>query len=96
MKKRVLTRLNIVLGTLSLLLAGCHTSKKVTQDGTPPPLLKYGIPPEVRAMYGVPTPDMPADTLAAPADTVVMPQKPVRPKDREPILVKYGVPPMRD
>ena len=46
-------------------------------------------------MYGVAMPDEPVDTLSAPADTLVMeePQKPQRP---DAILVKYGVPPMRD
>ncbi len=88
MKKQFLNRVNIILGALSLMLAGCHTTKKVAQDTPPRPMLKYGVPTEVVAMYGV---NIEADTLAAPADTVAKPQK--RPIDHE-ILVKYGVPGM--
>ena len=31
MKKRLLNRVNVVLGALSLTLAGCHSSKAVVQ-----------------------------------------------------------------
>ena len=58
-------------------------------------LLKYGTP-EVRAMYGVMMPDEPVDTLAAPADTVVMEQPQQAPQRPPQIMVKYGVPPVRN
>lgn len=83
-----------------MVLAGCHSGKKAAQNTPPRPMLKYGVPTEVRAMYGVPadvlapvdTMAAPKDTMAAPRDTVAAPEeKPARPRDRE-ILVKYGVP----
>ena len=94
MNKKVLVRINVLLGVVSLWLAGCHSSKATVKEEPRRPMMKYGTP-EVRAMYGVAMPDEPVDTLSAPADTLVMeePQKPQRP---DAILVKYGVPPMRD
>lgn len=93
MKKQFLIRVNIILGALSLLLAGCHSSKKAAQSTPPRPMLKYGVPTEVVAMYGVTleADTLKADTTAVPQDTVAEPQQ--RPRDRE-ILVKYGVPGM--
>ena len=99
MKKRFLHRVNIVLGALSLTLAGCHSNKAVVQDGAPRPMLKYGIPPEIRAMYGVQVDynpadfQLPTDTVAAP-DTIAAPN-PVpaeQPKQDEIIMTKYGIP----
>lgn len=93
MKKRFLHRMNFVLGALSLTLAGCHSSKQVVQENSPLPMLKYGVPAEVIAMYGVNyNPQwsdeyLPSDTVAAP-DTVPV-QKPERP---EIIMTKYGIP----
>lgn len=98
MNKKVLFRINVLLGVLSLWLAGCHSSKSAASKQPPRPMLKYGVP-EVRAMYGVATPEIqPADTAAAPqapADTVVMPEpKPAPESGHEVIMVKYGVPGM--
>ena len=93
MNRKFLFRINVLLGVVSLWLAGCHSSKSATKEGPARPMLKYGVP-EVRAMYGVATPEaQPADTLSAPADTVVMPEpRQVPPSEREIIVVKYGVP----
>ena len=84
--------MNVLLGAMSVGLVGCHTGKNTTK-ATQRPMLKYGVPTEVRAMYGVPADVLaPVDTMAAPKDTVAVPEeKPARPRDRE-ILVKYGVP----
>ncbi|MBQ5379213.1 MAG: hypothetical protein IIU10_03290 [Paludibacteraceae bacterium] len=85
--------MNFVLGALSLTLAGCHSSKQVVQENSPLPMLKYGVPAQVIAMYGVPVDynpmdfQVPSDTVAAP-DTVQA-DKPERP---EMILTKYGIP----
>ena len=93
MKRKILTRVNVILGAVSMVLAGCHSGKKAAQNTPPRPMLKYGVPTEVRAMYGVPADVLaPVDSTAAPKDTVAVPEeKPARPRDRE-ILVKYGVP----
>ena len=88
MRKKFLNHINILLGALSLGLAGCHSSKQqVVLYGPPPMEEKYGIP-EVVALYGVvePTPEEDADTTFM----EVRPQEP-------PILCKYGVPaPLKD
>ena len=94
MKKKVLTYINILLGVISMALVSCHVNKKVTDPTPPMPMLKYGIPSEVIALYGVPV-DYPiapyeptqTDTVAAP-DT--LPAKPV--EQEEIILTKYGSP----
>ena len=98
MNKKVLFRINVLLGVMSLWLAGCHSSKSATSKQPPRPMLKYGVP-EVRAMYGVATPEIqPVDTATVPetpADTVVMPEpKPAPGPGHEVIVVKYGVPGM--
>ena len=54
MKKKVLTYINILLGVISMALVSCHVNKKVTDPTPPMPMLKYGIPSEVIALYGVP------------------------------------------
>lgn len=54
MKKQFLIRANVILGTLSLLLAGCHTQKKVVapaEPESPEAAVRHG---EVICMYGVP------------------------------------------
>ena len=94
MKKNFLLRVNVLLGVISLWLAGCHSSKATVKEEPRHPRLKYGTP-EVRAMYGVMMPDEPVDTLAAPADTVVM-EQPKAPQRPPQIMVKYGVPPVRN
>lgn len=96
MKKRFLNRMNIMLGAVSLTLAGCHSSKQAVTDGTPPQMFKYGVPAEVIALYGVQMPEdyvlpeqqpAPADTTAAPEPTIEP-----RPGDPEIIVTKYGIP----
>ena len=70
MKKRFLHSVNILLGIASMALAGCHTKQVAVaeQESAPRPMLKYGVPSEVRAMYGVPSPVVEQDTVPAPKD----------------------------
>ena len=71
MKKRVIHYINLVLGIVSLSLAGCHTQKPAAPESAPRPMLKYGVPPqhEVIALYGVMMPtDQPQDTTAVRLD----------------------------
>lgn len=92
MKRKILSRINVILGTVSLALAGCHTQKSATSND-------YGVV----ALYGVQVEDYQPVVVdgtenAAPADSIKpIPQK----KDsatiedmprRDPqIMVKYGV-----
>ena len=61
MKKNLLKHINLVLGSISMTLAGCHVQKqaaetvpvpqpdttKMEQPAEPEPILcKYGVPPE--------------------------------------------------
>ena len=96
MRKRFLNRMNIMLGAVSLTLAGCHTSKQAVPEREPQPMLKYGVPAEVIALYGVQLPDdyeipevptVPADTTATPDSTATP-----KPEDSEIIITKYGIP----
>jgi hypothetical protein len=66
MKKKLLTRLNVALGTAIVGLVGfygcgCQRIKNVSDPEVED---KYGcpMPEEIRAMYGVPMPD-PVDTV---------------------------------
>lgn len=85
-----------MLGAVSLTLAGCHSNKHVVTDGTPPQMLKYGVPAEVIALYGVQMPDdyvVPeeqpnrTDTTASPDSTATP-----KPKEQDIIITKYGIP----
>lgn len=92
MKRKILSRINVLLGTISLALAGCHTQKSATNN-------EYGVV----ALYGVQVEDYQPAVVdgaesAAPADSI----KPLPPtKDstkvsdmprRDPqIMAKYGV-----
>lgn len=87
MRKKFLIRINLLLGVISLALAGCHATKKTVQDD------------RIRLMYGVPVEMVqqettPADTVI-PADTVKTPDTPPQPSapsDRDIIVTKYGIP----
>ena len=80
MRKTFRSWINIVLGVLSLSLAGCHTKQAVVAEQEERrPALKHGVPPEVVELYGVPAP------IAEEPDTVAPPEEP-------PILCKYGIP----
>ena len=61
MKAKWQNRLNILLGVISLWLAGCSSSKSgenVLMYGIPPEIVKYGPPFDtVIALYGVQMPD---------------------------------------
>lgn len=56
MKKRFLTSMNVVLGTLSVALAGCGSAKKaVSSPVEEAPAKKYGPPhEEIVEKYGIP------------------------------------------
>ena len=89
MKKKLLNRINIVLGAVSISLAGCHVSKQAVSgsDSSMGPK-KYGPPADaIRLMYGVPVEElMPVDTLMPP------PAPEPTPVPDEPVVCKYGVP----
>lgn len=86
MKKHFLSRLNVALGSLSLLLAGCHTQKNATNAEN-----------TVMAIYGVMVEDyqpVPEDKKAtADTTTTVTPQEPADTEEQQApaIMVKYGV-----
>jgi len=57
MRKTFLIRANVLLGTLSLLLAGCHTTKKAaaSQSEAPAKQDEVGVANDrIVCMYGVP------------------------------------------
>ncbi len=90
MKKKFLNGINIMLGAMSIGLAGCHVSKQaasVSESSMGPK--KYGPPSDVvRPMYGVPvTEPLSQDTVSTPAPS----PQPV-PVPDEPVVCKYGVP----
>jgi len=91
MKKRFLQSINLLLGIVSMTLAGCHTHKNVATQEVPRPMLKYGVPPaEVRAMYGVPSPEVEQQIEPQAPDTV-----PELKTDSVPqVICLYGVPPV--
>lgn len=97
MKKKFLNRMNIMLGAVSLTLAGCHSSKQAATDSTSRPMLKYGVPAEVIDMYGVPMPEECVIPEVPPTqeDTTAAPEPTIEPKpgDHEIIVTKYGIPP---
>ena len=95
MKKRFLTRLNVILGIMSLGLAGCHSTKKAAApEASAEPMVKYGVP-EVVALYGVPVEgvDFPAppQQMPAPASSDTLPAPEKREQPEQP-MTKYGIP----
>ena len=81
MKKKILHYINILLGVASMALAGCHTKQAmVAEPEELRPALKYGVPPEVVELYGIPSPE------AEEPDTIAPPQQ------EPPIMCKYGIP----
>lgn len=86
MKKYFLSRLNVALGSLSLLLAGCHTQKNATNAEN-----------TVMAIYGVmvedyqPVPE--GNNSATDTTATVTPQDSADTNERQApaIMVKYGV-----
>lgn len=87
MKKHFLNRVNLVLGALSLTLAGCHSSKQAGTPREPAQVHKYGVVPprEVIALYGVQFPD---EIEVLPTDTADAQQ----PEQQDIIMTKYGIP----
>ena len=92
MKRKILSKINVLLGTISLALAGCHTQKSATNG-------EYGVV----ALYGVQVDDYrPVVTVqaenTAKADSVKpVPQLPDtaqardKPHRNPQIMAKYGV-----
>ena len=90
MRKPFLNRINILFGLASLFLAGCHSSKGVVKEETTPrPMLKYGVPAEVIAMYGVRV-DYEPEEWSQPADTTSTDTVPA--SQPRPVMTKYGIP----
>lgn len=90
MKKKFLKHFNLLLGTISLTLAGCHTQKQVAQttDNDPADQTKIEQVEQderVICLYG-PPPTQKADTTATDS---VADDEIIRP------ALKYGVPPVR-
>ena len=95
MKKKFLTHANLLLGAVSLTLAGCHTQKNAASPAAQPEQdqpVQVARDSAVICMYGVPVvdprldkPQIKPDTL--PADTGKL-EEPPR------IMLKYGVPPI--
>ena len=57
MKKKLLTKANVLLGAVSLILAGCHAQKKATESSaveTPEPQEQGTVEGKVVCLYGVP------------------------------------------
>jgi len=63
MKKNFLKRINLLLGTVSVALAGCHVQKTVAEqqpndNEAPQPVIEETNPiPEAICLYGVPVED---------------------------------------
>ena len=91
MRKKFLSQMNVMLGALSLSLAGCHSTKQtVSQDD--PPAKKYG-PPRLEVIeekYGIPS-DLQEEPIdSVPEPTPVKYGPPV--VEEEPVKCLYGVP----
>jgi hypothetical protein len=94
MRKRFLNRMNVLLGAVSLTLAGCHSSKQAVPEATPRPMLKYGVPAEVIALYGVQLPEnyeIP-EVPKEPADSTAVDTVAPKSEEQEIIVTKYGIP----
>ena len=76
----------MLLGAISIALMGCSHKQALVKYGPPPTIEKYGPPEEMVAMYGVRP-----DRINAPEDTIDAPME----APAEPIMCKYGVPPVR-
>ena len=89
MRKRFLTRLNILLGAVSMTLAGCHSQKAVTnpqpaEPAQPTPAVEPG---EVICLYGVPREVYERQQMER-RDSVPPEQLDSVPE----VMLKYGVP----
>ena len=92
MKRKILTRINLILGTLSLALAGCHTQKNATNADNGVVAL-YGITVEdYQPVVGDnPEQNAQADTiLPLPTDSAEQTINDMPRRDPQ-IMVKYGV-----
>ena len=92
MKRKILTRINLILGTISLALAGCHTQKNATNADNGVVAL-YGITVEDYQPVVVDSPEQnaPADSiLPLPTDSAEQTINDMPRRDPQ-IMVKYGV-----
>lgn len=91
MKRKILTRINLILGTLSLALAGCHTQKNTTNADNGVVAL-YGITVEdYQPVVDAPEQNAPADSiLPLHTDSVEQTINDMPRRDPQ-IMVKYGV-----
>ena len=89
MRKTFLIRANVLLSTLILLLAGCHTTKKAaaSQSETPAKQDEATVPSDrVVCMYGVPAQvyeQQRQDSLKKDSASTARPDR---------IMLKYGIP----
>lgn len=89
MRKKFLNKMNLLLGAVSLGLAGCHSAKPAASENGMPSAKKYGPPPteeKIMLMYGAPVDDFPVEK-----DTVPTPPPVVDVKPDEPTPCIYGV-----
>lgn len=92
MKRKILTRINLILGTLSLALAGCHTQKNAANADNGVMAL-YGITVEEYQPVVVDAPEQnaPADSIRPiPTDSAQQSISDMPRRDPQ-IMVKYGV-----
>jgi hypothetical protein len=87
MRKRILAKINLLLGAVSLSLAGCHTTSKA------PAPVKYG-PFNEPKKYGPPVEVVRAPEEEAPIEEPPAPPASPQfiPQQEEPVVCKYGVP----
>ena len=88
--KKLLVKINVLLGIASMALAGCHSQKAATKTETEsadqPKQEEVAEDPKVICMYGVPASLQVQDTTATQQQQEEEPLPPVRP------MLKYGVP----
>ncbi len=87
--KKLLVKINVLLGIASMALAGCHSQKAATKTETEsadqPKQEEVAEDPKVICMYGVPA-SLQVDSTATQAQQEEEKDPPVRP------MLKYGVP----
>lgn len=85
MKKQALTFINLILGVLATIFAGCHVQKKVAPESEP--VCMYGGPLQMGELTVRQDSVMESESVVAEEDTV--PSQEVSPAGR-PRPVKYG------
>ncbi len=85
MKKKALTFINLILGVLATIFAGCHAQKKVAPE--PEPVCMYGGPGQMGELTVRQDSTMESEAVVAEEDKVQSQE--VSPAER-PRPVKYG------